>query len=132
MLTPSIGLLRDAVDHVRRGMPVASRIVGTMSMTWWNWLRMPPLSLIDLGPGDRHALPRAAEVRGDLLGPRERRVEGPGPRHRHVVVGLVGAPGVVEVLELVRDRHLDAVELATSFGVPISVPSALVPLSPLM
>src|SRR5262249_46558731 len=25
------------------GMPVASRIVGTMSMRWWNWLRMPPL-----------------------------------------------------------------------------------------
>ena len=84
------------------------------------------------GPGDAHALPRAAEVRGDLLGPAERRVEGPRPRHGHVVVGLVRAPGVVEVLQLVLDRELDAVELATSFGVPISVPSALEPLSPLM
>ncbi len=27
----------------------ASRIVGTMSMTWWNWLRTPPLSLITFG-----------------------------------------------------------------------------------
>ena len=30
--------------------------------------------------------------------------------HGHVVVGLVRAPGVVEVLQLVFDRHLDAVE----------------------
>ena len=30
-------------------MPVASRMVGTMSMTWWNWLRMPPLSLMTFG-----------------------------------------------------------------------------------
>ncbi len=30
-------------------MPVASRIVGAMSMMWWNWLRMPPLSLITSG-----------------------------------------------------------------------------------
>jgi hypothetical protein len=24
------------------GMPATSRIVGTMSMKWWNWARMPP------------------------------------------------------------------------------------------
>src|SRR5262249_20717478 len=33
------------------------------------------------GPRDRHALASAPEVRGDLLGPLERRVECPGPRH---------------------------------------------------
>ncbi len=49
MLTPSIGLLRDAVDHRRRWMPAASRIVGTMSMTWWNCVRMPPASLMRAG-----------------------------------------------------------------------------------
>ena len=81
-----------------------------MSMTWWNWLRMPPASLMWLGPGHAHALPRAAEVRGDLLGPLERRVERPGPADRHVVVGLVRAPDVVEVLQLVVDRDFDAVE----------------------
>ena len=63
-----------------------------------------------LRPGNRHALAHAAEVRGDLLGPGERRVERPGPRHRHVRVGLVRAPDIVEVLELVLDRHHDAVE----------------------
>ena len=30
-------------------MPVTSRIVGTMSMRWWNWVRMPPASLIRFG-----------------------------------------------------------------------------------
>ena len=54
------------------------------------------------GPGDAHALTRAAEVRGDLLGPTERRAEGPGPAHGHVVVGPVGAPRVVEVINNYR------------------------------
>ncbi len=61
-------------------------------------------------PRNAHALPGAAEVRGDLLGPTERRVERPGPAHGHVVVGPVGAPDVVEILQLVLDRNLDAVE----------------------
>ncbi len=30
-------------------MPVASRMVGAISMMWWNWFRMPPLSLITSG-----------------------------------------------------------------------------------
>ena len=47
------------------------------------------------GPGDAHALPDAAEVRGDLLEPTERRIERPRPMRRHVVVGLLGAPDVV-------------------------------------
>ena len=31
------------------GMPVASKSVGTMSITWWNCQRMPPLSVIRFG-----------------------------------------------------------------------------------
>ncbi len=31
------------------GSPVASSSVGTMSMTWWNCQRMPPLSEIRFG-----------------------------------------------------------------------------------
>ena len=30
-------------------MPAASSTVGARSMTWLNWLRMPPFSLIPLG-----------------------------------------------------------------------------------
>ena len=54
-------------------------------------------------------MPRAAEVRSDLLGPLERRIECPRPRHRHVRVGRRRAPGVVE-LELIFDGEIqDAV-----------------------
>ena len=80
-----------------------------MSITWWNWLRMPPASLIRLGHDDRHALARAAEMRRHLLGPFERRVERPGPCHRHVRRGRRRAPDIVE-LELFCDRHIDALD----------------------
>ena len=66
--------------------------------------------ILDAGrPGDRHALPCAAEMRGNLLGPLERRVERPGPRDRHVRVGRRRAPCIVE-FELLADRDIqDAV-----------------------
>src|SRR5208282_1583743 len=52
-----------------------------------------------------------ARARGaSLLSPREWRIECPSPWHRHMVVRLVRAPGVVEVLELVRQRHHHPVE----------------------
>ena len=60
-------------------------------------------------PGDRHALPDAAELRGVLLEPGERRIKGPGPARRHVIVGLLRAPNVVP-LHLLLDGHGDAVE----------------------
>ena len=56
---------------------------------------MPPGVFDVAGPGDAHALPRAAEMRRHLLGPFERRVEGPRPCHRHVRVGRVRAPAFV-------------------------------------
>ena len=37
------------------GLPVTSRIVGTMSITWWNYQRRPPLSL--MCPGQEIAIP---------------------------------------------------------------------------
>ena len=111
MLTPSIGFWRDAVDHDRApGCRSTSRMVGTMSMTWWNCQRMPPLSVMWPGQEIAMPLPRAAEEGRNLLGPFVGRVEGPGPRHGHVVVGVLGAPGVVE-FHLVGDRQFDAVEL---------------------
>src|SRR5262249_15295865 len=62
------------------------------------------------GPRDTHALPDAAKVRGNLLGPGIRRVECPRPAYRHVIVGAVRAPDIVEIFQLVRDRDLDAIE----------------------
>ena len=45
-----------------------------------------------LGPVHDHAVARAAEVAGDLLGPLERRVAGPGPADREVREGGRIAP----------------------------------------
>ena len=67
---------------------------------------MPPASLMRFGQADRHALPGAAEMRRHLLGPFERRVERPRPRHRHVRIGLGRTPGVVD-LHLLRDRDIE-------------------------
>src|SRR5215468_12178201 len=49
MLTPSIGLCVIPLTTFGALIFVASRIVGTMSITWWNWVRMPPLSVITFG-----------------------------------------------------------------------------------
>ena len=49
MLTPSMGFCVTPLTDVGSGMPAASRMVGTMSMQWWNCARKPPLSLIRFG-----------------------------------------------------------------------------------
>src|SRR5438094_4850240 len=49
MLTPSIGACLMPLTVCGALMPVASRIVGAMSMMWWNWVRMPPASLMRFG-----------------------------------------------------------------------------------
>ena len=49
MLTPSIGFCWIPSTISGAFTPVASRIVGTMSMMWWNWLRTPPTSLMRFG-----------------------------------------------------------------------------------
>ena len=76
-----------------------------MSMMWWNWVRIPPTSVDVAGPADRHALPRAAEMGCDLLGPFEWRVEGPRPSDRHVRIGRRRTPFVVK-FELLFDRDV--------------------------
>ena len=70
-------------------------------------LRADAARILDVaGPRHDHALPRAAEEGGHLLGPFEGGVEGPGPRHGHVRRGLVGAQDIVE-LQLRFDRNID-------------------------
>ena len=49
MLTPSIGLCLMPSTTSGCLIFVASRIVGTMSITWWNCWRMPPVSLMTAG-----------------------------------------------------------------------------------
>ncbi|MCY1298826.1 hypothetical protein D9M69_456580 [compost metagenome] len=49
MLMPSMGFCGTPLSVLGASMPAASRMVGTMSVTEWNWLRRPPLSLILAG-----------------------------------------------------------------------------------
>ncbi len=104
------GRLRDAV-HVFRGTDAAGLKDRRHDVDHVMELVADAARVLDVArPGNAHPLPCAAEVRGDLLGPAKRRVEGPRPADGHVVVGAVGAPGIVEVLQLVFDRDVDAVE----------------------
>jgi len=82
-------------------------------------------------PRDGHALGGPAEMRRHLLHPLERRVERPGPRRREVRVGPVGPPELVPE-ELILTGTSTPLKVVNSFGVPLSMPSALAPLSPLM
>jgi selenocysteine lyase/cysteine desulfurase len=77
-----------------------------------------PRQAADRAPTVAVALPGAAEEGGNLLGPFERSVEGPGPWHRHVIIGHPGAPGVVP-FHLLGDRKFDAIELGHFAGRPI-------------
>ena len=58
MLTPSIGSCLMPLTSSGAFTPVASRIVGTMSMTWWNCVRTPPASLMPAG----HEIARPCRV----------------------------------------------------------------------
>src|SRR4029450_4453254 len=62
-LVPSIGrcLIPSMVSGA--GIPVASRRVGTISMTWQNWLRMPPISFT--WPGHDMHMPCAVPPKCD-------------------------------------------------------------------
>ena len=99
-------LLLDAIDHLRR-LDTGRFEDRRHDVDDVVELVANAASVLDVArPRDRHALARAAEVRRDLLGPLERRVECPRPRHRHVRIGRRRAPGVIE-LELLGDREVE-------------------------
>ena len=47
--TPSIGFWGMPFTTLGSGILHASSIVGTTSITWWNWVRISPFALIPLG-----------------------------------------------------------------------------------
>src|SRR5215469_11852594 len=49
MLTPSIGFCATPLTITGAGIPVASRRVGTISIMWCHWVRIPPASLMRAG-----------------------------------------------------------------------------------
>src|ERR1022692_1115276 len=103
-------LLRDAVHHVRR------RYAGCFQDGRYDVDHVGELvtdaALVGnvTRPRNRHSLAYAAEMRGNLLGPRERRVERPGPGHRHVGIRHVRSPHIIEILQLVLHRYHDLIE----------------------
>lgn len=83
-------------------------------------------------PRHHHVLAHATEPGGVLLEPTEGGVEGPGPACQHLVVGLIGAPDVVEPGLHLHRQFVETLEEGHLIGVPNGPPSALMPLSPLM
>ena len=55
MLTPSIGFCLIPLTMSGAATRVASRMVGTISIMWWNCVRMPPASL--MWPGQDMTMP---------------------------------------------------------------------------
>src|SRR5579863_7793669 len=90
-------LLRDAVHH--HGCGNARHLeYGRQNVDYVMELPADSARILDVtGPGDGHALARTTEEGGNLLGPFVRSVESPGPWHGEVVIGLVGAPDVIEI-----------------------------------
>jgi len=49
MLTPWMGICWTPFTLIGSGRPAASRIVGAMSITWWNWARSSPFAPMPRG-----------------------------------------------------------------------------------
>jgi len=73
-------VLGDAVHHGRLGSRAASRIVGTMSMTWWKLRADLSAAWMPFGQ-DTTLRCVCREVASHLLAPLERRVHRPRPAH---------------------------------------------------
>ena len=131
MLTPSMGFCLMPLIVSGAGMPVASRMVGTMSMTWWNWRRMPPTSL--MWPGQDMATPWAVPPKCD--GTCFTHLNGVSIAHAQPAAKC-GKVRSDPQNGYQRNWSLTGTEtplkVVNSFGVPLIMPSALAPLSPPM
>ena len=67
-------------------------MVGTMSLTWWNWFRIAPSAFYALRPAESQRVACAAEVAGHQLGVVKRRAARPRPAGVIHVVGSRAAP----------------------------------------
>src|SRR5205814_4437661 len=132
MLTPSIGLCLMPLTISGALIPVASRIVGTMSMMWWNWLRMPPTSLIRLG----HEIARPCRVPPKCDATCFVYLNGVSNAHDQAtaICGYVAAEPQLSKNFSCSSTGIFRMPLYAVYwlGVPSSVPSGLVPLSPSM
>jgi hypothetical protein len=120
--------LLDPIDDLRRGDAGGLQDGGHDVDHVDELLSQGSLVLDAGGPRHHHVLVGAAEPGCVLLEPVERRIEGPRPTCRHVVVGLLGAPNVVELhllcdgqlTQAIEERHFIGRAERPAFGVPIS------------
>ena len=113
------------------GILHASRIVGTTSMTWWNWVRISPFALIPLGQWTTIGLRVPPKWLATCL------VHWNGASIAHAqptgTCGSLVGPPISSIRLIVLSRpSCTPSRLATSLNVPSSPPSALAPLSPTM
>ena len=90
MLTPSIGFCETPLTSTGSGMP---RRFQDRRHDVDDVVELGPDAALVLDarrPGDDERIARAAEMRGDLLAPLERRVHRPRPADREVIVGTSG------------------------------------------
>ena len=133
MLTPSNGACWMPLTDAGAGSPAASRNVGAMSMTWWNWLRTAPASVTVLGQCTIVPLRVPPQCEATCL------VHWWG-----VHIACAQPTGVVvvrrrgaEVVDLAQ-QEVDALDagiplsVVISLNAPFTVPSADAPLSPMM
>ena len=85
---------------VGAGIPATSRIMGATSITWANWERSPPASVMRSGQCTTRGLRVPPRCEADLLAPLERRVPGPCPGRSVVRRHDRGAPRVDPAIAL--------------------------------
>src|SRR5215510_6089488 len=86
--------LKDRRQNINRVMELGTDLAGV-----FNALR----------PGDNHAIARASEVRGDLLGPLERRITSPSPAYR-VVRRSAWQPELVDAVQHLLEGRLEPIK----------------------
>ena len=132
MLTPSIG--RCLMPLIVSGCRDAGRFEdGRHDVDDVVELPADAAHVLDVaGPGHGHALRRPAEMRRHLLHPFERRVHRPGPAAPQSAGRSRSDPqnGYQRYWSFTGTGT--PLKVVNSFGVPLSMPSALAPLSPLM
>ena len=110
MLTPSNGFCFAPLTWVGERQPAASMTVGADVDHVVPLRAHLALGLDAVRPVHDERVARTAVVRGDLLGPLERRVAGVRPAGVEVVVGVLAAESLVEARELVLDLVRQTVE----------------------
>src|SRR5216683_3456127 len=132
ILTPSMGLCAMPLTVVGALIPETSRIVGTMSIMWWNWVRIPPTSL--MRAGHEIAMPCCVPPKCEAICLVHLNGASNVQAHATAMCGYVLAEPQASYCFSCSATGNSRMPLYDVYwlGVPSTVPSGLVPLSPTM